>query len=102
MTSILRHVTIEVSCPTCPDTYAVSLETIEESQRLLDEYGPCSGMECPAAYFASLAPPSAIARLEDAATAFEAEMRRRGARAKLAATELARWDDDGGAARTTT
>lgn len=55
MSSRMPEIAIEVPCPTCADTYAVSLETIEESQRLLEEYGPCSAIECPAAYFASLA-----------------------------------------------
>lgn len=129
MLAVTRHLCLEVSCPECSETYAIPLETIEESQRLLDHDGPCSGLasfECPASYFAALAPRDAIERLEEAVHAFEDLLHRHGVRAiwesganavpadprrllaAIAASrraprdptptvELMRWDDDGGA-----
>lgn len=81
MPALTHHVSLEVSCPVCPESYRVPLHAIEESQRLLDETGPCSGMasyECPAPYLAELAPPAAISRLSRAAADFEVEVGRRG------------------------
>ncbi|MGK4007971.1 hypothetical protein WMF31_35470 [Sorangium sp. So ce1036] len=84
-TQLAHHLSLEVSCPACPETYAVPLDAVEQSQCHLDEHGPCSGMaihECPTPYLASLAPREAIAHLHEAVAA-----------------ELTRWDDDGGAPR---
>ncbi|WP_437597684.1 hypothetical protein [Sorangium sp. So ce590] len=81
-TQFAHHLSLEVSCPACPETYAVPLDVVEQSQSLLDECGPCSGMvsyECPTPYLASLAPRGAIARLHEAVRAFEEEVRGRGA-----------------------
>ncbi|WP_441291461.1 hypothetical protein ACSRUE_14250 [Sorangium sp. KYC3313] len=83
-TQFTHHLSLEVSCPACPETYAVPLDAIEQSQRFVDEYGPCSGIvsyECPTPYLASLAPRAAIARLHEAVRAFEEELRGSGARA---------------------
>ena len=44
-TQFAHHLSFEVSCPACPESYAVSLDVVEQSQSLLDEYGPCSGMD---------------------------------------------------------
>ncbi|WP_437575324.1 hypothetical protein [Sorangium sp. So ce887] len=44
-TQFAHHLSLEVSCPACPETYAVPLDVVEQSQSLLDEYGPCSGMD---------------------------------------------------------
>lgn len=84
MHSLTHHVQLEVPCPTCGESYAVSVDVVKESQRLLDEGGPCSGMashECPAPYLASLASPEAITHLEEALVAFERDARQHGTRA---------------------
>ncbi len=77
---------VDVACPDCSECFVVSLDIIEESQRLLDELGPCTGLasfECPAPYFASLIPPREVARLEQTA---------------LDERALARWENEGGKA----
>ena len=76
---------VDVSCPDCSECFVVSLDIIEESQRLLEELGPCTGLasfECPAPYFASLIAPGEVARLEQRLVDERA---------------LARWENEGGA-----
>lgn len=89
MLALTDHEQLEVSCPSCPVSYAVALDLVEECQRLLDEVGPCTGpasYECPAPYFASLATPEEIAR------------HRATPEPTTDATEaLARWENEGGA-----
>ena len=122
MTSPTQHLQLEVPCPACPESYSVSIDVVQESQRLLDEQGLCSGMasyECPAPYFASLASPEAIARLRGAVSASESDARHgvkqdgvksgevatpktaRDPRVAIAvvtlARELGRWENEGGA-----
>lgn len=82
-TQLSRHLVLDVSCSSCAESHPVPLDLIEESQHLLDTLGPCSGMasyECPAPYFAGLAPRDAISQLRAALAAFESEVRRGGAR----------------------
>ncbi len=76
---------VDVSCPDCAESFVVPLEIIEESQRLLEQLGRCTGLasfECPAPYFASLIAPGEVARLEQRA---------------LDERALARWENEGGA-----
>lgn len=87
MMSLMGQLELEVSCPDCSLSFEVPLHVIEESQRLLDEWGFCTGLasfECPAPYFATLATPDAIAHAKCAG---------------LDATEeaLERWENEGGA-----
>lgn len=121
MLKINQHLQLQVACPACTDSYAIPVHVVQESQDLLDEYGPCSGMasfECPASYFASLASHEAITSLEGALRAFERDALRHGTQAvwvgedveaalhvppleRLAmvpalAPELARWENEGG------
>ena len=59
---------LDVTCPACACTH-VPLDVIAESQRLLDELGPCVGLasfECPVLYFAGLASPEMLAELRAA------------------------------------
>ena len=82
MISSRPHGDIEVSCPDCTLSFETSLDVIEESQRLLDTYGYCTGLasfECPAPYFAGLAVAST--------------------RSSALEPELARWENEGGAVR---
>jgi hypothetical protein len=84
MSPLSRHVQLEVSCPACPESYAVPLDVVEESHHLLDELGPCTGMasyECPATYFAGLLTTDAIAGLDGALQALDRDARRHGAKA---------------------
>jgi hypothetical protein len=83
MSSLSRNLQLEVACPACPESYAVPLDVIEESQRLLGELGPCTGMasyECPVTYFAGLVTADALARLEGAFLEFERDAVRHHAR----------------------
>ncbi len=78
---------IEVTCPDCALAFEVSPDVIEESKRLLDEYGFCTGLasfECPAPYFAALVP------VANAAPA-------RITTGESLEAELARWETEGGA-----
>lgn len=78
---------IEVMCPDCALSFEVSLDVIEESQRMLDEYGYCTGLasfECPAPYFAALAVP--VANPDPGIAAVDS-----------LETELERWETEGGA-----
>lgn len=78
---------LDVTCFACALTH-VPLDVIAESQRLLDELGPCVGLasfECPVLYFAGLASPETLAELRAADAALDDHC------------ELARWETDGGA-----
>lgn len=84
MSPLSRHVQLEVPCPACPESYAVPLDVVEESHRLLDELGPCTGMasyECPATYFAGLVTTDALAGLDGALRALERDALQHGAKA---------------------
>lgn len=125
MFSLAQHVRLDVACPDCSESYEVPLEIVAESQRLLDELGPCSGMagyECPAPYFAALVKPETIAQLRHAIRALECDALGHGAKAVLLeaaaaidppaldapvkkvanaislAIDVARWENEGGAA----
>lgn len=86
MFSLAQNVRLEVACPDCSESYAVPLEIVAESQRLLDESGPCAGMasyECPAPYFAALVNPETIAQLKRAVRTLVRDALGHGARAVL-------------------
>jgi hypothetical protein len=92
MTSTMRQLEVEVSCPDCLLSFVIPLDVIEESQRLLDERGYCTGpasFECPAPYFAALVPPDAIAHAK--ATTIGA-----------LDAEVSRWENEGGAPKGST
>ena len=77
---------LDVTCPACACTH-VPLDVIVESQRLLEERGPCVGLasfECPVLFFAGLASPEMLAELRAANAALDDHC------------ELARWETDGG------
>lgn len=79
---------VDVECPDCADPFVVSLAIIEESQRLLEQFGPCTGLasfECPVPYFAALIAPRDVTRINQRA----ADER-----------ELERWESEGGRVHT--
>jgi hypothetical protein len=87
MSSAADTVLIDVACPDCADLFVVPLSVIEESQRLLADFGPCTGFasfECPVAYFAALLAPCDVSRL---------------ARGVADERELDRWENEGGSVR---
>ncbi len=124
MFSLAQHVRLEVACPECSESYEVPLDIIAESQRLLDESGPCSGLasfECPVPYFAALVSPETIAQLRCAVRTLERDALGHGAKtvrieqetatnppaldapvkkvsdAISLAKDISRWENEGGA-----
>lgn len=81
--------TVHAECATCPEGYDVPASLILESQALLELGCPgTSPLECVPAFYAALA---------DRATLDS--WARAQASARQDERALARWDDDGGAAR---
>jgi hypothetical protein len=62
---VSRHLAVDVSCEQCGD-FTIGGDVVAESQRRLAQGCPGSPHECPAALFAELVGPGALASLERA------------------------------------
>ncbi len=112
MSDILQNVDVRVRCVQCEETYDVSAAMIAEAQRLVADGCPGTAHECLPSFLASLIDPSALESLRHAWRDLERNARGRSEAAAFHGharvsrhvhsadgwREIARWEDDGGAA----